>query len=51
MNRRTRRFVATALVIAGVALMLIATDTKVGLIVLAGGIVVELGGMWLERRR
>lgn len=51
MQRKYRHIVAITLAVAGIALMLIApTNTGVGLAVLACGILLEVGGRWLERR-
>jgi len=51
MQRKHRHIMAISLAVAGVALMLVApTNTTVGLAVLACGVLLEVGGRWLERR-
>ncbi len=50
MQRKHRHIIAITFAVAGVALMLVATDSAVGLAVLACGILLEVGGRWLERR-
>jgi len=49
-KRRSRRVLATILVVLGGVLMLLAPEIWAGLIVLALGVVIELAGIALERK-
>jgi hypothetical protein len=49
-NRKHRRIVAVALIAAGVALMLFAPDSNLGLIVLGCAVLIEVVGLSLQRR-
>lgn len=50
-NRRVRRPLALVLVILGAALMLLATETRLGMILFVLGIVIEVVGLALESPR
>lgn len=50
MNRKHRRIAAVALIVAGVALMLITPDSNLGLIVLGCAVLIEVVGLSLQRR-
>lgn len=49
-KQRTRRVVATVLVVLGGVLMAMAPEIWAGLLVLALGVVVEVAGIALERK-
>jgi hypothetical protein len=49
-KRRSRRVLATILVVLGGVLMFLAPEIWAGLIVLALGVVIELAGIALERK-
>jgi hypothetical protein len=49
-NRRTRRFIAILLVVLGGALIYLAPEGWLGLVLLIMGIVVEVAGITLERK-
>jgi len=49
-NRRLRRSVGLALVIAGGILMWLAPEVEVGIALLAAGVLLEIIGIALERR-
>lgn len=49
-KRRSRRVLATFLVVLGGVLMYLAPEMWAGLIVLALGVVIELAGIALERK-
>jgi len=49
-NRRARRTLAAALVVAGGVLLLLAPSVHYGLIAFGLGIVLELAGIVVERR-
>ncbi len=49
-KRRSRRVLATFLVVLGGVLMVLAPEVWAGLIVLALGVVIELAGIALERK-
>lgn len=50
-SRRSRRVLAMFLVVLGGVLMILAPEIWAGLAVLALGVVVELAGIALERKR
>lgn len=50
-SRRSRRVLAMFLVVSGGVLMILAPEVWAGLAVLALGVVVELAGIALERKR
>jgi len=49
-TRRTRRWIAAALVVLGGVLMALAPEIWAGLVVLGVGVLVELAGIALERK-
>ena len=49
-KRRSRRVLATILIVLGSVLMFLAPEIWAGLIVLALGVVIELAGIALERK-
>lgn len=49
-KRRSRRVLAIFLVVLGGLLMYLAPEIRIGLVVLAVGVLVELAGIALERR-
>ena len=50
-NKRLRRAAAVALIAAGGVLMWLSPQTLAGVALLALGMVLEVAGIWLERRR
>lgn len=51
MNRKIRRIVGTALVVAGGLLLWLTTETRTGLGLFAAAVILEVAGIALERRR
>jgi drug/metabolite transporter (DMT)-like permease len=49
-NRRSRRYIAILLVVLGGALMYLAPEGWLGLVLLILGVVVEVAGITLERK-
>lgn len=50
MTKRSRRVLAIALIIVGGGLMLLAPDSKGGLVLLLAGIGIEIVGFTLEKK-
>lgn len=51
LGRKSRRALASVLVVLGGVLIFLTTEVRAGMVLLAIGVVLELVGIMLERRR